>query len=121
MDSCSIKFYKDTIADIINGTKTLDVRPRSNRWINSVKNSKYVKLTSGPRFKKPMTFAIAKISLVEMRPFETITKSDLLLLEKKWHNQTTEVFIKDYTDWFVSDLAKGFEVAWIYFYVTEVL
>ncbi len=114
-----IKFYKDAVPDIVLGNKTLEPRPRNLKWINRIMEANEVDFTFGPRFGVPKIFATAQILKVEIRPFETTTKEDLIRIALEWQNKTPEEFIKTYNSWFAKDLAKGYAVAWIYFKLKE--
>lgn len=110
-----IKYLKSQVPDILSGAKTLDPRPRSPQWIDRIENAGTVNLTWGPRFKPPQIFAIAKIEKIEIRPFETIKEEDIPKIGSHWVDKTKEDFIKDYSEWYAKELAKGYPVAWIYF------
>lgn len=114
-----IKFYKDAVPDILSEKKTLEPRPRSSQWIKRISESKLVYLTYGPRIGIPKIFASAEILKVEIRPFETATKNDLVQIALGWQNKTPKEFIYEYTRWFAKDLTRGYPVAWIYFKLKE--
>ena len=40
-----LKFLKDQIGFVLDGSKTLEVRPRSDRWIQKILDSKRIELT----------------------------------------------------------------------------
>lgn len=72
-----LKFLKAIIDSIMIGDKTLEVRPRSRRWIEYFSKADEIDLTYGPRFSAPKVFARAKLEKVEVRPFESTTEKDL--------------------------------------------
>lgn len=115
-----IKFYKDAVPDIVSGQKTLEPRPRSDRWIKKVSEAKEAYFTYGPRIGTPKIFAKAEIVKVEIRPFETATQEDLKKIALGWQDKTPQAFIREYTKWFAKELAKDYQVAWIYFKLIEV-
>lgn len=114
-----LKFYKNAVADILSGKKTLEPRPRSPAWIRRIKDTKVIDLTYGPRFGPPRVFAKAKIVKVETRPFETATKEDLRCIALGWEKRTVKEFVGEYNKWFADQLSKGYQVAWVYFKVPE--
>lgn len=113
-----IKFYKDAVADILAGHKTLEPRPRSTSWIKRLERAGYASLTYGPRFGAPTVFATARIIEITIRSFETATAQDLARIGTDWHGKNTEQFVREYTRWFEKELAKGYPVAWIRFEIT---
>jgi hypothetical protein len=115
----SIKFYKDAIAGILNGDKTLEPRPRSMSWIRRLQRSQRVHLTYGPRFGPPSVFAVAQITDITLRPFDTATPDDLERVGAKWRGRRPDEFVAEYTKWFRLELGKGYPVAWISFQVCE--
>ena len=115
-----IKFYKDAVFDILSEKKTLEPRPRSPQWIAKITDSKLVDLTYGPRIGIQKIFASAEILKVEIRPFESTTREDLIHIALGWQNKTIEEFVTEYTKWFAKDLIKGYQVAWISFKLREV-
>jgi hypothetical protein len=112
----TIKFYKDAVTDILSGQKTLDPRPRSLSWI---RRAGHAALTYGPRFGKSTVFAVARITDITLRPFETADSRDLARIGSKWQEGTPEAFAHEYTRWFAKELAKGYPVAWISFEIAE--
>lgn len=115
----AIKFLKRSTEDILSGRKTLELRPRSLRWIERIQKADIVDLTYGPRMSLPTVFAIAEIEKVEIRPFDTMTPDDLKRIGHGWELRTVDEFIPVYTEWYAKELAKGYPVAWIYFSVIE--
>lgn len=114
-----LKFLKDQIGYVLDGSKTLEPRPRSQRWIQQIMQADEIELTWGPRFSPPRVFAIAKIERVEVRPFETTTKEDLLRISRGWEDKQPGEFIQIHNEWYAKELAKGYPVVWVYFEVTE--
>lgn len=114
-----LKFLKDQIGYVMDGSKTLEPRPRSQRWIQRILQADEIELTYGPRFSPPRVFAIAKIEKVEVRPFETTTKDDLIRISRGWEDKKSEEFIQVHNEWYAKELAKGYPIVWIYFEVIE--
>ena len=114
-----LKFLKDQVAYVLSGQKTLEPRPRSTQWINKFKKAKFVDLTFGPRFRPPMIFATAELINIEIRPFNTVTKDDLKQISRGWENKTPQEFAKVHNAWYVKELSKGYQVAWIYFKIVK--
>ena len=48
-----LKFFKDQIGYVLNGSKTLEPRPRSPQWIKMISQVEEIDLTYGPRFSTP--------------------------------------------------------------------
>lgn len=115
-----LKFLKAIVDSIINGDKTLEVRPRSRRWIENFSKADEIDLTYGPRFSAPKVFARAKLEKVEVRPFDTTTTKDLERIARGWEEKTPKEFIKVHNEWYSKELSKGYPVAWIFFKVIEV-
>lgn len=115
-----LKFLKDQIGFVLDGSKTLEVRPRSDKWIQKMLNSSRIELTWGARFAPPRVFAVARLEKVEVRPFETTTIDDLKRISRGWENKTPEEFARVHNEWYAKELAKGYSVAWIYFNVEDV-
>lgn len=114
-----IKFYKNAVPDIVSGKKTLEPRPRSPGWIKRISETNEVDLTYGPRIGVPVIFATAEVLKVETRPFETATRKDLAQIALGWQEKSPQEFIKEYNGWFAKDLAKDYQVAWIYFKIKK--
>ena len=114
-----IKFLKDQIGYVLDGSKTLEPRPRSHEWIEKIAQADEIELTYGSRFAPPRIFAIAKLEKVEVRPFETVTKDDLIRISRGWENKEPKEFVRIHNEWYAKELAKGYPVAWIYFMVIE--
>lgn len=112
-----IKFYKDAVADILTGRKTLEPRPRSATWIRRLEQAGYAALSYGPRYGAPIVFARVRITDVTLRPFDSATNADLARIGGPWPECPLEQFIDEYQRWFVKELAKGYPVAWISFQV----
>ncbi len=53
-----IKFLKDQVGYVLAGSKTLEPRPRSHRWIERLANAAEIDLTYGQRFAPPIVFAL---------------------------------------------------------------
>lgn len=115
----AIKFYKNAVADIVCGRKTLEPRPRSMPWIRRLEQAGYAALTYGPRFGTPAVFAVARITDITIRPFGTADACDLGRIGSTWRGRAPEAFADEYTRWFAKELAKGYPVAWISFEVVE--
>lgn len=115
-----LKFLKAIVDSIVNGDKTLEVRPRSRRWIENFSKADEIDLTYGPRFAAPKVFARAKLEKVEVRPFESTTAKDLKRIARGWEGKTPKEFIKVHNEWYSKELSKGYPVAWIFFKVIEV-
>lgn len=111
----AIKFFKDAVDDVLAGRKTLEPRPRTLAWIKRLERAGFASLTYGPRFGAPTVFATARITDITIRPFETATEKDLERIGAAWHDESPERFIREYTQWFRTELAKGYPVAWIGF------
>jgi len=114
-----LKFLKDQVGCVLNGSKTLEPRPRSRRWIERISKVDEIELTYGPRFSPPKVFALAKLEKVEVRPFETTTKGDLIRISRGWKHKEPEEFIKVHNEWYSKELAKGYPVVWIFFRIIE--
>lgn len=115
-----LKFLKKIVSSILDGSKTLEVRPRSLRWIENFSKADELDLTYGPRFSAPKIFARAKLERMEVRPFETTTKQDLIRISRGWEEKTPKEFISVHKEWYSKELAKGYPVAWIFFKVVKV-
>jgi hypothetical protein len=115
----AIKFFKDAVADILAGHKTLEPRPRTLAWIKRLERAGYASLTYGPRFGAPTIFATARITDITIRPFETAMVEDLKRIGKEWSTDSPERFIIEYTRWYAKELAKGYPVAWISFEIVS--
>lgn len=111
----AIKFFKDSVADILAGHKTLGPRPRTRTlaWIRSIERAGYASLTYGPRLGPPTIFATARVTDITMRPFETATAEDLKRLDRDWRGENPERFVIEYMRWYAKELTKGYPVAWI--------
>lgn len=105
-----LKFFKNQIQYILEGKKTLEPRPRSDQWIKKISKADEIDLTYGPRFGSPFVFATAKLLKVEVRPFETTTKQDLIQISRGWEERTTDEFIKEHNEWFAKEIASGYAV-----------
>lgn len=114
-----LKFLKDQIGYVLDGSKTLEPRPRSPQWIERISQAEEIDLTYGPRFSVPKIFARAKVEKVEVRPFETTTKEDLEKISRGWEEKEPQEFIEEHNAWYAKELSKGYPVAWIYFRVVE--
>ena len=114
-----LKFLKDQVGFVLDGSKTLEVRPRSDRWIQKMLDSKRIELTWGARFAPPMVFAVARLEKVEVRPFKTTTVDDLKRISRGWENKTPKEFARVHNEWYAKELAKGYSVVWIYFKITK--
>lgn len=115
-----LKFLKDQVNYVINGSKTLEPRPRSRQWIERIAGAELIDLTYGPRFSPPKIFATAKLLKVEIRPFESTTKEDLVKISRGWEDKEPEEFIEVHNEWYAKELAKGYPIAWIHFSVIDV-
>ncbi|MGH3928944.1 MAG: ASCH domain-containing protein [Pseudonocardiaceae bacterium] len=115
----AIKFFKDSVEDVLAGNKTLEPRPRTQAWIKRLERAGYASLTYGPRFGAPTVFATARITDITIRSFETATVQDLECIGTVWQGESTEKFIREYTRWFEKELAKGYPVAWISFEILQ--
>lgn len=115
-----LKFLKDQIGFVLDGSKTLEPRPRSLRWIEKMLDSNKIELTWGARFAPPRVFAVARLEKVEVRPFETTTMDDLKRISRGWEDKTPEEFVRVHNEWYAKELSKGYPVAWIYFSVEDV-
>ncbi|MGH3794975.1 MAG: ASCH domain-containing protein [Pseudonocardiaceae bacterium] len=113
----TIKFFKETVEDVLAGRKTLEPRPRTLTWIKRLERAGRASLTYGPRFGAPTVFAAARITDITIRPFETATSQDLERIGTDWRGKSVERFVREYTRWFEKELAKGYPVAWISFEV----
>lgn len=116
-----LKFFKDQVPFILSGKMTLEPRPRNESWIKNLMNTKEIQLTYGSRFRPPKVFAIAQVKKVEIRPFESVTKSDLKKISRGWEKKTPKEYAHEHISWFRKELTKGYLVAWIYFKVTKSL
>lgn len=114
-----IKFLKDQLHFVLDGKKTLETRPRSRQWIERLTKADEIDLTYGARFTSPKVFARAKLEKVEVRPFETTTKEDLIRISRGWEDKTPEEFARVHNEWYAKELAKGYPVVWIYFKVVR--
>jgi len=114
-----LKFLKNQVKYVISGNKTLEPRPRSIRWINIFEKAEMVDLTFGPRFRMPVVFATAKLTKVEIRPFETVTRDDLRQISRGWEEKDPKEFMEVHNKWYANELAKGYPVAWIYFEIVK--
>src|SRR3989344_4908588 len=114
-----LKFFKEQVHFILDGYKTLEPRPRSHRWIERISNAEEIELTYGPRFRPPKIFAVAKIEKIEVRPFDTVTKDDLIRISRGWEGKNSDEFAEVHNKWYAKELAKGYPVAWIYFKLTD--
>jgi hypothetical protein len=110
-----IKFFKDQVEAVLKGEKTLEVRPRSQAWVNRLRFAERVEFTCGPRFGRPQVFAVAAIEKVEIKPFDRATKRDLARLARGWEKRTLAEYVAVHEKWFSKELSKGYPVAWIYF------
>jgi ASCH domain-containing protein len=115
----AIKFFKDSVEDILAGYKTLEPRPRTLAWIRRIERAGHASLTYGPRFGPPTIFATARITDITMRPFETATVEDLKRLGRDWRGESPERFVVEYVRWYANELAKGYPVAWISFEIVS--
>lgn len=113
----AIKFLKRTVPDILDGSKTLEARPRSEPWIRRIRDAPRARLTYGPMRGAPTVFAVARICSVEVRGFGTATQDDLGRIGPDWAGRGTEDFTAAYADWYAKELARGYAVAWISFEV----
>jgi hypothetical protein len=113
----AIKFFKNTAAEILEGRKTLEPRPRSPAWITRVQGASHARLTYGPMMGAATVFAVARIDSVEIRGFGTATRADIDRIGHGWPGRTVDDFVQTYTGYFAAELAKGYEVAWIRFTV----
>ena len=111
----AIKFLKQTVPAILDGSKTLEPRPRSDAWIRGIQRSDRAKLTYGPMMGAPTVFGVARILSVEVRGFETATRPDVDRIGAEWAGRDTGEFIAAYAGWYARELAKGYAVAWISF------
>ena len=112
-----IKFLKRTVPDIMDGSKTLEARPRSEPWIRKIQESERARLTYGPMMGAPTVFAVARILAVQVRGFETATREDIDRIGAQWAGRDAGEFAAAYAEWYAKDLAKGYAVAWISFEV----
>lgn len=112
-----IKPFKDAVADILAGRKTLEPRPRSLSWIRRLEKVGQASFMYGPRFGAPTVFAIARITDITVRPFDSATPEDLTHIGYDWTERGCEEFVVEYTNWFAKELAKNYPVAWIRFAV----
>jgi hypothetical protein len=115
----AIKVMKYQVEDILSGGKTLEPRPRGEAWIARIQTARRAQLTWGPRMGAPTVFAIAQITSVEIRGFETATQADVDRVGSQWKGRPVADFVAEYTAWFAKDLNKGHRVAWISFDVVE--
>jgi hypothetical protein len=113
----TIKFLKRTVPDILDGSKTLEARPRSEPWIRRIRDAPRARLTYGPMRGAPTVFAVARIRSVEVRGFETATQEDLGRIGPDWAGRGTADFSAAYADWYAKELGRGYAVAWISFEV----
>lgn len=114
-----LKFLKEQVDNVLKGKKTLEPRPRSRQWIERIANVVFIDLTYGARFKPPVIFATAKVLKVEVRPFETTTKEDLIKISRGWEEKEPEEFIRVHNEWFAKELSRGLPVLWIYFRIIK--
>ncbi len=103
----AIKFFKDAVADILAGRKTLEPRPRSLSWIRRLEKAGQASLTYGPRFGAPTVFAIARITDITVRPFDSAAPEDLMRIGYGWAERSCEEFLIEYKSWFAKELAKS--------------
>jgi ASCH domain len=115
----TIKFFKDAVADILAGIKTLEPRPRSMPWIRRLDRAGCASLAYGPRVGAPTVFAVARITGITLRAFETATAADLRRIGTPWRDRSPEEFSDEYNRWFAKELAKGYPVAWISFELVD--
>ena len=113
----AIKFFKNTAAEILEGRKTVEPRPRSAAWITRIRRATHARLTYGPMMGAATVFAVARIDSVEIRGFGTATRADVDQIGHDWPGRTVDDFVRTYTGYFAAELAKGYEVAWITFTV----
>jgi hypothetical protein len=113
----AIKFFKNTAGEILEGRKTLEPRPRGPAWIIRMQGASHVRLTYGPMMGAATVFAVARIDSVEVRGFGTATRVDIDQIGHDWPGRTVDDFEQTYTEYFASELAKGYEVAWVRFTV----
>lgn len=113
----AIKFLKQTVPEILDGSKTLEARPRSAPWIQRIQNAQRARLTYGPMIGSPTVFSVARIRSVEIRGFGTATQEDLGRIGPDWAGRAPADFAAAYGDWYAKELARGYSVAWISFEV----
>lgn len=113
----AIKFLKRTVPEILDGSKTLEARPRSEPWIGRIRDADQARLTYGPMRGAPTVFAVARIRSVEVRGFETATQEDLVRIGPEWAGRGAADFTAAYADWYAKEQARGYAVAWISFEV----
>ncbi len=114
-----LKFLKNQIGHVLDGSKTLEIRPRSRNWIERIAGAELIDLTYGARFKPPVIFATARLIKIEVRPFESTKKEDLERLSIRWKDKEPQEFIDVHNEWYKKELNKGYPVAWIHFEVVE--
>lgn len=117
----AIKFLKQTVPDILSGAKTLEVRPRSQGWIERLRTAERARLTYGPRMGTPTTFAIGRILDIDVRGFATATRTDVDRIGAEWVGRDVATFVSEYTEWYAAELAKDYPVVWISFAVEREL
>jgi hypothetical protein len=115
----AIKFFKNTVPDILSGGKTLEPRPRSDSWITTIQSAARARLTYGPRMGAQTVFAIARIISVEIRGLETATQEDVDRIGSHLAGRDPAEFAAAYTRWYGKELAKGYRVAWVSFEVDQ--
>lgn len=115
----SVKFLKRTVPGILDGSKTLEARPRSDAWIRRIQRSDRARLTYGPMMGAPTVFAVARVLAVEIRGFETATREDVDRIGAEWAGRDAGEFAAAYADWYAKELAKGYAVAWISFEIDK--
>jgi hypothetical protein len=115
----TIKFFKDAVDDILSGVKTLEPRPRSMSWIRRLERAGHASLAYGPRYGVPTVFAVARITDITLRAFDTVTAADLRHIGTPWNDRVPEEFVCEYSRWYAKELAKGYPVAWISFELVD--
>jgi hypothetical protein len=110
-----IKFLKKSMPEILAGTKTMEARPRSPRWINNFYEGQLVELTYGARFKAPIVFATARIEQIAVKPFADATEEDVKRFGGGWHEKGITAFVAEHERWYADEFAKDYPVVWIYF------
>jgi len=114
-----IKFLKKAVMPILSGSKTMEARPRSPRWIDSFHEGQLIELTYGARFKPPVVIATASIERIEIKPFADATEDDARRFGGSWHEKGVTAFIAEHERWYAKELAKGYPVVWIYFTLVD--
>ncbi len=114
-----LKFLKDQIGHVLDGSKTIEIRPRSRNWIERIAGADLIDLTYGARFKPPTIFATAKLLKIEIRAFESTKKEDLKKLSIRWKDKEPQEFIDVHNEWYKKELKKGYPVAWIHYQVIK--